>query len=1493
MKKIFIALTALAVLFSCSKEKENETPEVDDEKGTEEEVGSVTFNAILPETKTTLGDKNGNVWPNYWSAGDKISVNGVASNALDESAAGKASAEFTVDNVAAPYYAAYPASALSAYKAGSATITIPSTQKYVAGSYDPAAYVMLASGNNSELSFTSKVAIFKLTPTGEKSIISVRLTSIGSDKIAGAFTTNFSTITPATGAVSTVSVSSSTPVAAGTPWFIVVPAVDFSANGVDILITDSEGGSMVHHCSPAKAWEAGKLYSEEVAYVPAVSDITISAEGIGITSSTAIICLPEASYAADALTFSVYSDAGCATLVDSYAVPEGNTCWGGEAPRFCISGLSPGNTYYVKVTDETSSKFSNVLPVTTAEFTIVEVSSNPASVGDVILAEDFGELRWDSELINKGVGFFPISQESFANTEVANDEDSKFLPIDTNIEKVLSGQGAALEFSRLAHWAQGANPNLYIHPGYIKIVGSKKVTHIVTPALESIPEGMVATLDVEITASAYFSESSDAYATTSAIVAVQPAGEYNELVDESKTNTLDLTSNIQPITLDEATAWKTYKVTLTGVGKGARLAFGAASDVTGNNARMNISDMKVTITSLEEPGLLASLKRVSSSSAVFTWTYGGDAAVDIAKPYTAGIYRDPSCTDLVVSFNFPANTTSEDEGPKFWSGKTPCFVFGGLAPSTEYWFQVQDTENGAKSSPVSVTTEAFTVVEAGEVSDAAVGDVILAEDFSEISSCSDELAGAAGFVPSDHVLMIPSGNNPEGGFVEYGNTGNRIFGSGWDISDSRMDHGWGFFGNSSCFSRNGYLRVSSSTGRTHIVTPALSGIPEGKLATIEVTVTATKYESSTNDVAVFLEKGLTMSSQTTTSEADYKKYDKAALSDGYALGISSVKSWTTKSVTIPKVDSDCQLLIGSLDAEKTRFYFDDIVVKIVELKDKGAVDATIEINDFDSFKEFLAACEPGVSIKGNLNADIALSASQADEIDALYPIDEFDGIVNGNSHTISGLTKPLFGKLSGSVSNLTLNSTLNISDEMENIGILASSAKDATISGCVSMGSVTSSVSDEVDGDIALGGLVGSISGCTLTACQNNATVTNNTAASGTACIGGLIGVSKGANTLTGTSSEYNYNQGTILDDSASLNVAIGGICGYSSNSASDFAYAHNLSTRDYGDITIQNNTKNKIYVGGILGKSAVTSSFNYANNAGKILFKDLKLSSTGQVFAGGIIGGWTDSGTQTINGCINSGCIECDSSDYGDFELADSDNPTPLWSFFGGISGMGGNTNEGLNGGYNSITGKTFTNCTNTGYIWLYTKMRCCVGGVVAYTENDPDGCVCTANITSIKKKAADGGGIGTVGNNYHRQITGGVVGLCTASSVTNAKYNGTLSTFGSSPQSYDGGIIGYIYKHNSAGTSITLNNCKVGGSVRSTSTGAAALMCWSAKDNEINFTFNNCVIKKGTLSYSTGSKATINSDSDVTKAHCLGGDSGKATVTNDVLPSVVDSID
>ena len=491
------------------------------------------------------------------------------------------------------------------------------------------------------------------------------------------------------------------------------------------------------------------------------------------------------------------------------------------------------------------------------------------------------------------------------------------------------------------------------------------------------------------------------------------------------------------------------------------------------------------------------------------------------------------------------------------------------------------------------------------------------------------------------------------------------------------------------------------------------------------------------------------------------------------------------------------------------------------------------------------------------------------------------GVVGLNSGNLTSCSNE------GAISNTATSGTSSKQD-MQIGGVIGNNKGGNTITSCYNTGNVTNS------GDgakISMGGIAGWSSASTTytSTCYNTGNLTNTGTGSSNPglCMGGLLGVARGANTLTGTASVYNYNQGLLTDDSATLNLAMGGVCGNSDNAPSSFNYCKSIGPDPTGqdDIWIKNHTRNKVYVGGIIGRSEVASTMDYASNTSDIVFVDNTFSSTGQVFAGGIIGGWTASGEQTITGCSNTGWVYTLNSDHGD--LAAGETKTPLWSCYGGIAGMGAGTSQGLNGGFNTITGKTFTNCTNSGTIQIYCQGRFCIGGIVAYTENDISDCTCTGNITGHTS-----GGIGTVDNNYHRNITGGVVGLFTGSTISSSKYNGTLNTNGSSPFSYDGGIIGYTYKYNSEGTSIELNGCKVGGSTRGAGSGAgrSAVMV-NNSTNEVTYTFTNCVIKKNTISYATGSKVTIKSNSDVTEAQCFGGGASNYTFNGD-LPTVADSI-
>ena len=280
----------------------------------------------------------------------------------------------------------------------------------------------------------------------------------------------------------------------------------------------------------------------------------------------------------------------------------------------------------------------------------------------------------------------------------------------------------------------------------------------------------------------------------------------------------------------------------------------------------------------------AEFKTASTSSLVFGWTTGGTAAEDAEVPYKIALYKDASCTDLVQSFEI-------GEGHSSWEGKALRFAFGGLEPSTTYYFTVTNQQNGDSSEVVSGTTKAFTVVDPSTVTNATAGTVLLAEDFGIIGWGNDQIAGAIGFIPDNKEVGTISGHktDDDGNYQAAGTVGTRLFGDRIITPDHRL-YDWGFYGNSAVYILNGAIRAasSSSSARTHIVTPPLSGIPAGKTATIDVTVTSANY--SGKDVGVFVNDytSLTRSALPDASSlSDFSskggKFTGASLSNGYAL----------------------------------------------------------------------------------------------------------------------------------------------------------------------------------------------------------------------------------------------------------------------------------------------------------------------------------------------------------------------------------------------------------------------------------------------------------------------------------------------------------------------------------------------------------------------------------------------------------------------------------
>ncbi|MBR0300874.1 MAG: PQQ-binding-like beta-propeller repeat protein [Bacteroidales bacterium] len=277
------SLFALALLVACAHEQivEQDVPE------------TFSFEASISQpsendTKTVLGEKDGTRYPNYWAAGDAISVNGVTSDALEARSeyVGTSKAVFTITGViSAPYYCAYPAAFVSNYSDGSARITLPATQNMSSDTYDASAFVMVGSGSSGSLTFNPMMAAIKLTVPGtyDAKISSMMFESLGSEKVSGPFDTDFSSLTAASGATSRVVVyAPGDGVSFGNSMYVLIPAQTY-ASGMRFTVRATDGTQMTFSTNSSFTAVAAKVYTlTSNAYSPAPDTIP---DGMMVMSS--------------------------------------------------------------------------------------------------------------------------------------------------------------------------------------------------------------------------------------------------------------------------------------------------------------------------------------------------------------------------------------------------------------------------------------------------------------------------------------------------------------------------------------------------------------------------------------------------------------------------------------------------------------------------------------------------------------------------------------------------------------------------------------------------------------------------------------------------------------------------------------------------------------------------------------------------------------------------------------------------------------------------------------------------------------------------------------------------------------------------------------------------------------------------------------------------------------------------------------------------------
>lgn len=257
--KLILAVATLGASFACT------TDATEDVGAQLNGAGTTKIALSLEESRTQLGEKADGVYPLYWSEGDKIAVNGVASNEVPAEAVGTPSATFTLNSATRPYHIVYPAPAedIVAVAEGCYPVVFPATQTYKAGNIDGNAAVMYGYAEDGATPVLHHLTgVLRFAVKGEVTLASIAVKS-QSGTIAGTYDVNCAngTLTAQDGKSSNIiTMSFDKGLELGTeatPIYIAVPAGEYGNVEVTLTTTAHEQMAVVFSTTGNKAVKAG------------------------------------------------------------------------------------------------------------------------------------------------------------------------------------------------------------------------------------------------------------------------------------------------------------------------------------------------------------------------------------------------------------------------------------------------------------------------------------------------------------------------------------------------------------------------------------------------------------------------------------------------------------------------------------------------------------------------------------------------------------------------------------------------------------------------------------------------------------------------------------------------------------------------------------------------------------------------------------------------------------------------------------------------------------------------------------------------------------------------------------------------------------------------------------------------------------------------------------------------------------------------------------
>lgn len=1479
MKKIYtvlsvIALTVLAV--GCAKEIDNPDAVREElvtiDQATGESIITVKLSVPdCPDTKTTLGAKDGNSYPVLWSADDVITLNGTAATEFTPASGNAtATAKFKVTNLAAPYNFLYNGS-------GTNQVSFPSTQNYVADGFDPAAMPMYASVKDltAGVAFSHVGALLKFSFTGEKKIDTINLTAADANaSLSGNFTIGAAdgllngTLTPAAGGAGLTYSFGGHKQLSETPFifYIAIPAGTYEG-GITLDVIDNDSGHMtvkVMDSDETKTIAAGKVREfDNVTYIPnkevnlkqIYNDATflefVTAVAGGQKTLNARLTQSAATLSLSSATVSAFN-----SIEDYKGTFDGNgkTISGLDKPMFAtLKGVVKNLTLNSTISETAADEYhwgmfaKQIIP--SSEVDDLPGLQNCTAEGSITWtpASAIGSYMTLGGLVgnNRGgtiTGCTNNAAVTFADGGVTHTNQPSVGGVVGRTQKGGEGISYQGDISNCTNNGTVICAAQFSQGAYIGGVLGYQVEKAETMS-GCTNHGLV-----KVTST---------FSTSGALHLAGVAGMAKGTL-ENCTNASD------GVVTSEACSVSSY---LCQGGVVGRLNGSATYSTLTNAGTVNVAALGGSSGRLIG-GVVGRCNEGAKLDGVTNYgniNYTAEATNDT---YIGGVVAHNDKADIILQ-----NCSSTGGNLTFSSANHSGAIYAGGVVG----YSTKDVTSCSSAMTITTTgsmsmgsnsyiafggvigylTGAVTATNCTNSGAINYGQTVTDDGQTYVGGVAGALTGAEISGGGNSGTITFSGQNTKrspsvGGIV--GRVFSNTTESGYSLNNNVTNSG-SIILNSSVSSSQ-YMYAGGLVGQH------LGGNIYG---TNDAPITVTELHESMmalGGIVGYLAGG-TVSNATNTANGDialngfisgYHSYTGGIV--GMASGDSSIAAG---GGTITGASNAGDITVGS-DCTIPRNNYVGGVIAYAGNTVSGASNTGNIVNNYSQGSSSNATTYH-YAIGGVAGYSVAALSSCYNTGDVTNNGSTYTseinvagvvGISEGDITSCSNGTPSLPG---GTITNTATSGTNTIQDAQ--IGGVVGNTKDPgyTLTSCFNKGKV---VNSGAANSISVGGIAAWSTKGTFVTCYNEGDVENSGIGSNTSAtapgarVAGLIASASGANSISGDADNYNYNNGEVYEHSASARAAVGGVCAWANNASTSLDYAQNLSG---GVIWVEDGEYTNVYVGGVLGVETAAASFNYTKNAGKIGIRNITISKA--AYIGGVHGGFTANGAQTITGCENTGAIDCPDAG-GKSENMKSTSSASIVTYVGGISSGAGNDA--------ARTGKIFNDCINRGAITVYNQCWTRLGGVVGYANQNPSGCENHGKIVYYRKAG---------GYNSQSGAVGGVVGYINIATVSNLTNTGGVQSTGSSPNCYTGGIVG------SGGTNMnTMTNCNVGKSgINIVGSGNAAQVAGifaSSESGSKDWTFTGCQVMSGTKC-----RGTVVTDANM-ETYVIGRGAVPSSITN-----------